>query len=237
MRKKERKICQRFVRGEKDARHAATRRHTHTHRERERCREKKEPPSLSLSSAKKQKNTQLITPLLQAPILSERTDRNEWRSRPGAPTETSPKTNGKQQRAMNEKSLALLRFRLSMQQRTGKRERERERDVSRGFFSFPERLLFTFLFIRKDCALCLSLSERCVALLFEGGGRRTRETTTTTTTRRENDGALSTRARAFICMKSRAQQKRAHFSSQKDTSPKLQRKRKMNPKLNSNAKP
>ena len=117
------------------------------------------------------------------------------------------------------------------------RERERERDVSRGFFSFPERLLFTFLFIRRDCALCLSLSERCVALLFEGGGRRTRETTTTTTTRRENDGALSTRARAFICMKSRAQQKRAQFSSQKDTSPKLQRKRKMNPKLNSNAKP
>jgi hypothetical protein len=52
MRKKERKICQRFVKGEKDARHAATRRHTHTQRERERdaerCREKKEPPSLSL---------------------------------------------------------------------------------------------------------------------------------------------------------------------------------------------
>ena len=74
-RKKERKICQqRFVKGEKDARHAATRRHTHTHTERERDAERRKSRRLSLSSAKKQKNTQLITPLLQAPILSERTD-------------------------------------------------------------------------------------------------------------------------------------------------------------------
>ena len=177
MRKKERKICQRFVRGEKDARHAATRRHTHTHRERERCREKKEPPSLSLSSAKKQKNTQLITPLLQAPILSERTDRNEWRSRPGAPTETSPKTNGKQQRAMNEKSLALLRSRLSMQQRTGKREREREREMSlEGFFLSPKGCFLPF-YLSAKTALSVSLSLNGVSLFSlkeEGGGRARR---------------------------------------------------------------
>ena len=87
MRKKERKICQRFVEGVKDARHAATRRHTHTHRERERDAERRKSRRLSLSSAKKQKNTQLITPLLQAPILShpfphEQREqiRNEWRS-------------------------------------------------------------------------------------------------------------------------------------------------------------
>ena len=71
MRKKERKKerCQRFVKGEKDAR-AATKRQKHTQTQ----REKKAPPHLSLSLIHRsarviQKNTQLINPL-QAPILS-----------------------------------------------------------------------------------------------------------------------------------------------------------------------
>ena len=107
----------------------------------------------------------------------------------------------------DEKSLcSLSRSRLSMRQRTGKRERERERDVSRGFFSFPERLLFTFLSAFERCALSLSLYMYTCACRSRyrnecfSRRRRTRETT-----RRENDGALSTRARAFICMKSRAE--------------------------------
>jgi len=57
MRKKERKICQRFVEGVKDARHAATRRHTHTQREREKEMQREERAAVSLSHPRRNKKT------------------------------------------------------------------------------------------------------------------------------------------------------------------------------------
>ena len=146
MRKKERKKerCQRFVKGEKDAR-AATKRQKHTQTQ----REKKAPPHLSLSLIHRsarviQKNTQLINPFrpqFSHPFSSQKRERAEKNRSTALSEHTKPPKNEPQtRREQNHSSLWRRLFSLKAL-KTGK---ERDMCISAwGFFSFPERLHFS----------------------------------------------------------------------------------------------
>jgi len=216
--------------------------HTHTERERERDAERRKSRRLSLSSAKKQKNTQLITPLLQAPILShpfphEQREqiRNEWRSWNNARWMKKNKLSALL--CSDEKSLcSLSRSRLSMRQRTGKRERERERErcLSRVFF-FPRKVAF-YLFIRFWTLRALSLSIYvyvCVSLSIQKRVFFEEEEDTRDDATRERRSAFHTRARLYMY---EVESGKCRFLPQKIQTLNS-KEREKNPKLNSNVKP